>query len=186
MSTTLFVNFSQCFKPKLLLWDNFRPDCSIESTMERSLRRYWSLTRIASRVFFTLVLAAAHIAWCNKVNEKVHATNEIPFERLKKRGLSPLKREYIIDKINLRRVQKDCLISYAGNQYSVPQVCVGRMWQSWPSTTCWPHTAGEADRSASDIVSRKGYGRQSPTLPQAHPQAVHGCRKPSFETGQHH
>ena len=33
----------------------------------------------------------------------------------KKEGLSPLKREYIIDKINLRRVQKDCLISYAGN-----------------------------------------------------------------------
>ena len=47
------------------------------------------------------------LAWCNKVNGKVHATtNEIPFERLKKEGLSPLTREYIIDKINLRRVQK--------------------------------------------------------------------------------
>ena len=41
-------------------------------------------------------------------------------------GLSPLKREYIIDKINLRRVQKDCLISYAGNQYSVPAEYVGK------------------------------------------------------------
>ena len=50
------------------------------------------------------------LAWCNKVNGKVHATtNEIPFERLKKERLSPLTREYIIDKINLRRVQKDCL-----------------------------------------------------------------------------
>ncbi len=30
------------------------------------------------------------LAWCNKVNGKVHATtNEIPFERLKKEGLSP-------------------------------------------------------------------------------------------------
>ena len=66
------------------------------------------------------------IAWCNKVNAKIHATtNEIPFERLKKGGLNPLKREYIIDKINLRRVQKDCLISYAGNQYSVPAEYVG-------------------------------------------------------------
>ena len=37
-------------------WDSFRPDCSIESTMERSLRRYWSCLRIASRVFFTLCL----------------------------------------------------------------------------------------------------------------------------------
>lgn len=67
------------------------------------------------------------VARCNKVNAKVHATtNEIPFERLKKEGLNPLSREYIIDKINLRRVQKDCLISYAGNQYSVPAEYVGR------------------------------------------------------------
>ncbi|EOS64562.1 hypothetical protein C816_02807 [Oscillibacter sp. 1-3] len=64
---------------------------------------------------------------CNNVNGKVHATtNEIPFERLKKEGLSPLSREYIIDKINLRRVQKDCLISYAGNQYSVPAEYIGK------------------------------------------------------------
>ena len=67
------------------------------------------------------------IAWCNKVNGKAHATTgEIPFERIKKEGLSPLKREYIIDKINLRRVYKDCLISYAGNQYSVPAEYVGK------------------------------------------------------------
>lgn len=50
----------------------------------------------------------------------------LPFERLKKEGLSPLKREYIIDKSNLRRIQKDCLISYAGNQYSVPAEYVGK------------------------------------------------------------
>ena len=67
------------------------------------------------------------LAWCNKVNGKVHATTgEIPFMRLKKEGLNPLTREYIIDKINLRRVQKDCLISYAGNQYSVPAEYAGR------------------------------------------------------------
>lgn len=67
------------------------------------------------------------LAWCNKVNGKVHATtSEIPFERLKREGLNPLKREYIIDKINLRRVQKDCLISYGGNQYSVPSEYAGK------------------------------------------------------------
>ena len=61
------------------------------------------------------------------MNGNVHATtNEIPFQRLKKEGLSPLKREYIIDKINLRRVQEDCLISYAGNQYSVPAEYIGK------------------------------------------------------------
>jgi transposase len=67
------------------------------------------------------------MAWCNKVNAKAHATtNEIPFERLTKESLNPLSREYIIDKINLRRVQKDCLISYAGNQYSVPSEYAGK------------------------------------------------------------
>lgn len=66
-------------------------------------------------------------AWCNKVNGKIHGTtNERPIERLKDERLSPLKREYIIDKINLRRVEKDCLISYAGNKYSVPAEYVGK------------------------------------------------------------
>ena len=58
---------------------------------------------------------------------------------MKKEGLSPLKREYIIDKINLRRVQKDCLISYAGNQYSVPAEYVGK-----DVAVGWPHTTRES------------------------------------------
>jgi hypothetical protein len=59
--------------------------------------------------------------WNLKVNGKVHqTTNEIPADRLKDENLSPLVREYIIDKINVRKVEKDCLISYAGNKYSVP------------------------------------------------------------------
>lgn len=67
------------------------------------------------------------VAWCNKVNSNEHATTgEIPFERIKREGLNPLKREYILDKINLRRVGKDCLISYKGNQYSVPSDYVGK------------------------------------------------------------
>lgn len=67
------------------------------------------------------------LAWCNEANSKVHATtNEIPFEWLKKEGVNPHTREYIIDQINLRQVQKDCLISYAGNQYSVPAEYVGK------------------------------------------------------------
>ena len=66
-------------------------------------------------------------AWCNKINARVHGTtNERPVDRLPDENLLPLKREYIIDKINLRRVEKDCLISYAGNKYSVPAEYVGR------------------------------------------------------------
>lgn len=66
-------------------------------------------------------------AWCNKINAKIHGTtNERPIDRLSEENLLPLKREYIIDKINLRRVEKDCLISYAGNKYSVPAEYVVR------------------------------------------------------------
>lgn len=66
-------------------------------------------------------------AWCNKINAKIHGTtNERPIDRLPKENLLPLKREYIIDKLNLRRVEKDCLISYAGSKYSVPAEYVGR------------------------------------------------------------
>jgi transposase len=66
-------------------------------------------------------------AWCNKVNGLAHATTgKVPFELLPKESLNPIKREYILDKINLRRVQKDCLISFAGNQYSVPSEYVGK------------------------------------------------------------
>lgn len=67
------------------------------------------------------------ISWCNKVNSNIHGTtNERPWDRLKLENLAPLKREYIIDKLNLRRVGKDCLISYAQNRYSVPAAYVGR------------------------------------------------------------
>ena len=31
-----------------------------------------------------------------------------------------------IDKINLRRAKKDCLIPYAGNQYSMPAEYIGK------------------------------------------------------------
>jgi transposase len=72
-------------------------------------------------------LNAQAVRWCNKVNQNVHGTtNERPCDRLPKERLNPLKREYIIDKINLRRVEKDCLISYAQTKYSVPAEYVGR------------------------------------------------------------
>jgi transposase len=65
--------------------------------------------------------------WLVKANSKIHGTTgEIPNQRLLKERLSPLVREYIIDKINLRKVEKDCLISYSNNKYSVPAEYVGK------------------------------------------------------------
>ena len=61
------------------------------------------------------------INWCEKVNHKIHSTTqERPYERLNKEHLNPLIREYLLPTKNLRKVEKDCLISFKGNQYSVP------------------------------------------------------------------
>ena len=66
-------------------------------------------------------------AWCNKVNALEHGTTgNVPLEQLKNERLNPLVREYILDRVNLRKVGKDCLISYNGNQYSVPSEYAGR------------------------------------------------------------
>lgn len=57
------------------------------------------------------------LAWCRKVNNRVHVTtNKIPAQQLAEECLQPMLREYITDKMNDRKVEKDCLISYAGNK----------------------------------------------------------------------
>ena len=59
--------------------------------------------------------------WNIKVNNRIHSTTgRVPNEMLPSENLSPILREYIIDRINVRKVEKDCLISYGGNKYSVP------------------------------------------------------------------
>ena len=59
--------------------------------------------------------------WWVKVNNKLHSTtNEVPKLRLMRENLSPLMREYIVDRTNVRAVGKDCLLSYDGSRYSVP------------------------------------------------------------------
>lgn len=65
--------------------------------------------------------------WCEKVNSKIHSTtNEIPKVRLKLEKLNPINRIYIIDKTSVRKVQKDCLISFENSKYSVPSNFIGR------------------------------------------------------------
>lgn len=60
------------------------------------------------------------VCWCEKINHKIHQTiNVTPYSRLSEEHLAPVTREYFINKINLRKVEKDCLISYKGNKYSV-------------------------------------------------------------------
>ena len=74
-------------------------------------------------------LNAKAIAWCNKVNARVHGTtNEVPFDRLKNEKLVPLDSvtPYQIVLTEHRRVSRDCYISFGGNKYSVPWKHAGR------------------------------------------------------------
>ena len=95
--------------------------------IERTVRYVRDNFMVGLKVTSLAELNGRALSWCNKVNAKEHGTTgEVPFERLKKERLNPIIREYIIDRINLRRVQKDCLISYNGSHYSVPTEYVGR------------------------------------------------------------
>jgi transposase len=64
--------------------------------------------------------------WLNTVaNRRVHGTtNEVPFARLPQEKLLPADRALTFDTsvITTRRASRDCVISYAGNLYSVPAV----------------------------------------------------------------
>lgn len=65
--------------------------------------------------------------WLDTVaNLRIHATTQaVPLERLPAEGLQPLagKPPYDTSLISYRRSTKDCLVSYAGNRYSVPAEC---------------------------------------------------------------
>ena len=69
-------------------------------------------------------------AWTETVaNRRVHGTTgEVPAERLPHEGLKPLagKPDYDTALVGYRRSSRDCLVSYAGNYYSVPAAHAGQ------------------------------------------------------------
>jgi len=71
--------------------------------------------------------------WVDSVaNVRCHATtNEVPFTRLPDEGLMAIagKPDYDTDVITFARVSRDCLVSFAGNYYSVPAPYYGRRLQ---------------------------------------------------------
>jgi len=64
------------------------------------------------------------LAWLNTTaNPRVHGTTgEVPFIRLRSEGLQSAEKAFTYDTsvMTTRRSSKDCVISYAGNLYSVP------------------------------------------------------------------
>lgn len=68
--------------------------------------------------------------WCNTVNvERVHATTGvIPITQLEEEQLHPVdgRAPYQIVVTEIRRVSRECFVSYRGNRYSVPWRFAGR------------------------------------------------------------
>ena len=67
--------------------------------------------------------------WFHKVNSQLHGTtHEIPVERLKKESLNPLSTVpgYMTRKEEMRKVSRNCYVSYKGNRYSVSWEYAGR------------------------------------------------------------
>jgi transposase len=73
-------------------------------------------------------LNAQALVWLDTVaNMRVHGTTrEVPFDRLPLEGLQPLPERCTFDtsRIAYRQSSRDCLVSYAGNFYSVPAAYV--------------------------------------------------------------
>lgn len=69
------------------------------------------------------------IDWLKRVNSSVHGTtHEIPTKRHELEELRPIDKmpEYFIIREEIRKISRDCYISYLGNQYSVPYQLAGR------------------------------------------------------------
>jgi len=120
-----FMDFAGFYGFKPILCRPYRGQT--KGKVERTVRYVRENFMVGIRYNSLADLNAQALAWCQKVNNRVHGTtNKIPFQQLSEEHLQPMLREYIIDKLNLRRVEKDCLISYAGNKYSVPAEYIGK------------------------------------------------------------
>jgi transposase len=70
------------------------------------------------------------MGWLDTIaNMRIHGTTgEVPFERLREEGLTPIydKPDYDTSQVVYRRCSRDCLVSYQGNRYSLPAAYAGQ------------------------------------------------------------
>ena len=120
-----FVDFAGFYGFKPVLCRPYRGQT--KGKVERTVRYVRENFMVGIRYNSLDDLNGQALAWCRKVNNRVHGTtNKIPAQQLAEECLQPMLREYITDKMNVRKVEKDCLISYAGNKYSVPAEYIGK------------------------------------------------------------
>lgn len=119
-----FVDFAGFYGFRPVLCRPYRGQT--KGKVERTVRYVRENFMIGIRYTSLDDLNGQALAWCRKINSRVHGTTgRIPVQQLSEECLQPMLREYIIDRMNVRKVGKDCLISYAGNKYSVPAEYIG-------------------------------------------------------------
>jgi transposase len=112
--------------------------------------------------------------WLDSVaNVRLHATtNAVPFSRLPDEGLAIIagKPDYDTDLIGFARVSKDCLVSFAGNCYSVPAPYHGRRLELRASESGVLTILDEGDQAIATHPLCQGYHQR--IIDPAHYQSL--------------
>ena len=122
-----FMDFAKYHGIEIRLCYPYRPETKgkIENTIKYVRNNFWS-----GRTFESLSdINVQCREWLRKVNSQIHGTtHEVPVERWKRESLSPLSSvpAYMTRKEEIRKVSRDCYVSYKGNRYSVPWKYAGR------------------------------------------------------------
>ncbi len=131
-----FMSFSEYYGILIRLCYPYRAQTKgkIENTIKYLRYNFW-----AGRSFESLQdINVQCQEWLQKVNSQIHGTtHEIPYERLLNEKLNPLDsvQAYPIRIEEIRKISRDCYVSYRGNRYSVPWVHAGRVARVIESST---------------------------------------------------
>ena len=119
------MDFAEYYGIVIRLCYPYRPETKgkIESTIKYLRYNFWT-----GRSFDALSdINVQCQEWLNKVNAQVHGTtHEIPLERLKDEELNPISSvpPYMTRKEEIRKVSRDCYVSYRGEQVFRPlEIC---------------------------------------------------------------
>jgi hypothetical protein len=122
-----FMDFAEYYGILIRLCYPYRPETKgkIENTI-----KYMRYNFFNGRTFSNLNdINMQCNEWLRRINSQPHGTtHEIPVERLKEETLNPLSTVpgYMTRKEEMRKVSRDCYVSYKGNRYSVPWKYAGR------------------------------------------------------------
>ena len=131
-----FMSFSEYYGITVRLCHPYRAQTKgkIENTIKYLRYNFW-----AGRSFESLPdINVQCQEWLQQVNSQIHGTtHEIPYERLKNEKLNPMNSvpEYSVRVEEMRKISRDCYISYKGNRYSVPWIYAGRVARVMESST---------------------------------------------------